>query len=474
MAKYKIFPPIGFARVGGSTTGFVVAREQLGKREIEIDAAGNETEVNDYKSNPAQLKPVAARFRVFEVPDGGGTPTLLDPGSGVSIEWTVEVANRKNGVTRGGPPSSGTIPVDTPSGAARRIIPGPVNISGANSGPVGLAGGTFDGVAVSLGELRTDKNQNLMVVGAHGDSKSPSGVGIGNFYNNPTWFDDCCDGIVRARIKLPDGTTSSDVDPAWVVSGPPDFAPDIEGLVTLFDIMRQASGLPLSSVSFTRDIYPIIRRAHNLKWVSANPVWSSISTNWIALSNPGPASLSLRQTTRTDIVDGTANLNQVSLTGIQLGILSAFANGSFANDWTGIPSSAGITPEELTRVALDSTVGQGFYPGIEAGIITTNTSIYKTPFEFRLNPGVVKPGDLTALMAVPWQADFFACGINWWPSQRPNDVLTTPDGSVEDWDRGVFSGNDLVNKFNRLGLIEPQLSAAGETVFAERERDTTL
>ena len=474
MPKYKIYPPIGFARVGSSTSGFVVAREQLGKRELEIGPTGVESEVTDYKSDPAHIKPVAARFRIFEVPDGGGPPVLLDTNSGVSIQWTVEVANRKNGVARSGPPSDSALPVDTASGSAKRITPGPISIAGASAGPVSLNGGTFAGLPVSLGQLRTDNSQNLMVVGAQGVARSSTGTSIGSFYNNPTWHDDCCDGVVRASLLFPDGNVIRDVEPAWVVAGPPDFAPDVEGLVTLYDIMREASGLALGIVSFTRDIYPIVRRASQLKWVNIGAHWSAISTDWAALADPGPAHAALRQQTRDQVTLGAAGLNSFHLTSIQQGILAAFASGSFVSDWTGIPISAGITAEELTRCALDSTVGQGFFPGIEAGIVTKNSAIYKTPFEFRLDTTVVKPGDLTALMAVPWQADFFACGTNWWPSQRPNEVLDGPDGFGDDWSRGVFSMDELVTKFNQLGIVQPQTNAAGEIVFAERERDPAL
>lgn len=475
MAKYKIFPPIGFGRVGGSSTGFIVAREQIGQREIEIDSMGNESPVVDYKSDAGHLKPVAARFRIFEVPDGGGSPVPIPMDSVTKIEWTVEVANRKNGVARANdPPGEDNLPVNTGTGGSRRITPGPLHISGTSSGPVGLDGGTFDGLAVSLGQLRTDKNQNLLVVGAQGVSRSSTGASIPSFYNNPTWHDDSCDGIVRARIVFADGTASSDVDSAWVVIGPPDFAPDIEGLVTLYDIAREASGIPLGDVKFTRDIFPIIHRAHNLKWVNTNFDWSTISTDWAKLSDPGPAHAALRSNTRDQITVGALSLNEFDLTNIQVQILDAFASGNFSPDWIGEPVSAGIQADELTRCALDSTVGQGFFPGIEAGKVTQNSAIYKVPFEFRLDEHVVGPGDLTALMAVPWQADFFACGHGWWPSQRPNEVLDDPNGSVREWSRGVFSRIDLVGKFNRLGVIQPQQNAAGEIVFAERERDNTL
>ena len=40
-------------------------------------------------------------------------------------------------------------------------------------------------------------------------------------------------------------------------------------------------------------------------------------------------------------------------------------------------------------------------------------------------------------MALPWQADFKACGDNWWPVPRPNDVIAQDTGSPARWDRDV-------------------------------------
>ena len=36
----------------------------------------------------------------------------------------------------------------------------------------------------------------------------------------------------------------------------------------------------------------------------------------------------------------------------------------------------------------------------------------------------------SAALALPWQADFNACGDNWWPVPRPNDVITEPGSGM--------------------------------------------
>jgi hypothetical protein len=42
---------------------------------------------------------------------------------------------------------------------------------------------------------------------------------------------------------------------------------------------------------------------------------------------------------------------------------------------------------------------------------------------FRFDHDVLEPGDVTKYMACPWQADFYECRDDWWPGQRPDDVV---------------------------------------------------
>ena len=82
-------------------------------------------------------------------------------------------------------------------------------------------------------------------------------------------------------------------------------------------------------------------------------------------------------------------------------------------------------PYWLTRTALDDCTGGAFFPGIEMTSIARHPSMYRSAY--RLNDNVLQPGDATKHMALPWQADFFECRIDWWPAQRPDDVLTSSD-----------------------------------------------
>jgi hypothetical protein len=78
----------------------------------------------------------------------------------------------------------------------------------------------------------------------------------------------------------------------------------------------------------------------------------------------------------------------------------------------------------LNQAALEWSVGGAFDPGIEVSYISRDKATYSSPF--RINEKW-EAGDLTAMMAVPWQADFFECQYFWWPSQRPDNVLTEQD-----------------------------------------------
>src|SRR5205085_8748361 len=127
----------------------------------------------------------------------------------------------------------------------------------------------------------------------------------------------------------------------------------------------------------------------------------------------------------------------------------------------------------VTRAVLDGAVGQGFFPGIEAGIIVTDPALYVVPFDFRFDHAKVEPGDITALMAQPWQADFLKCSGSWWPAQRP-DVAPQDNGSRLPWLRPSMNHKRLVADVMRLGVVTPATDQAGNPIVAERGRDPQL
>ena len=76
------------------------------------------------------------------------------------------------------------------------------------------------------------------MLGGHGISGSTSNppVVIDEYANNDSWFDDTSDGSVKARIIFSDGS-SADADAAWVLVGPPKYAPGIDNAVRLYDVL---------------------------------------------------------------------------------------------------------------------------------------------------------------------------------------------------------------------------------------------
>ena len=137
--------------------------------------------------------------------------------------------------------------------------------------------GTFmNSLEVKLGDLLTDAAGRLIVLCGDGKSQSLPNSELKHFADNDGWCDDAADGPVRATIRLTGSTAPIAADPAWVIVAPPDFAPAIENVVTLYDAVYDVMArfdprLAVSDttqVSFTKDIYPILRRVSNMQWVS--------------------------------------------------------------------------------------------------------------------------------------------------------------------------------------------------------------
>jgi hypothetical protein len=96
--------------------------------------------------------------------------------------------------------------------------------------------------------------------------------------------------------------------------------------------------------------------------------------------------------------------------------------------------------------------GSAFFPGIEAGeFLISDPALYSRAF--RLDPAKVKPGDVSARMALPWQSDFFACQKLWWPPARPNSVRPEGGGAAVDWDAAVPDRKAMVDHWSELGFV---------------------
>src|SRR5690606_35997121 len=71
---------------------------------------------------------------------------------------------------------------------------------------------------------------------------------------------------------------------------------------------------------------------------------------------------------------------------------------------------------------------------------------------FRIDHAVAMPGTISASMALPWQADFAACGSNWWPVPRPNKVIPQGTSSYREW----FDTGDMIANWHKLGFVVQQ------------------
>jgi hypothetical protein len=177
----------------------------------------------------------------------------------------------------------------------------------------------------------------------------------------------------------------------------------------------------------------------------------------------------------------------LSLTNYQMAHIENWVRGTFDADWPGAPPAP--VPFEkipvarqawaLSEAALEACVGGPFFPGIEGTYDIARIATYHPEphlrREFRIDPAH-PAGFLTEKMALPWQADFTDCRGSWWPSQRPDDVVTKDSAKPQRWDRMIV-GNDgdkrldpylnMVSFWSQLGFVvfDP---AAGKFVEDER------
>lgn len=271
----KIHPSIGIARIGDSEDEFFLGPEVL-----------DPPPLTSAKDSSGALKRQAARFRVYGYNAAGEPVAELTAGQ-AKIEWTVHVANKKAAwyefqIALDIPEAEN--PEVKPSerrnkkltGAEREglgIDPGPRTISGASQSgsQYHFDTGKFMGTPVYLGELRTDPAGRLLFLGGRGVSASYDGSPVYEFANNDKWHDDVSDGPVTAEVTI--AGKSIPVDPAWVVVAPPNYAPNLTSVRTMYDLLYdvyvQSEWLPFpAQVSFTEHVYPLLRRLSELQWVN--------------------------------------------------------------------------------------------------------------------------------------------------------------------------------------------------------------
>jgi L-Lysine epsilon oxidase N-terminal/L-lysine epsilon oxidase C-terminal domain/Iron-containing redox enzyme len=478
ISRCKIHPAIGIARVGDSSEEFFYGPERPGVTAV--------PEGGQYKDRTGSIKRQAARFRVFGYNDHGEVVRELTDEE-AEIRWTVHLVNRKAAAPRFAVPTD-RAELRNPTVHDRQslvIDPGERTVSGRDSSETAqFDTGTFAGDKVDLGDLRTDAAGRLVVLGGHGRAGSPTDAPLTTFADNDGWYDETSDGPVRAHVRMRDTGAALDADPSWVIVAPPDFAPSIANIVTLYDIVEQVafrSGRPPAPerVSFEQDIRPLLSRVAGYQWVdeaahrghrrgdytaedgeeverrgdfldpalltllgtpgdgeaeaeARRRVFRRVRTPLPDASNPVALAQAREQATASFMPplsgDGGSRregepTRWLTVTPLQYLRLTLWADGQFD---AGQPTPAGDpdhpTPTDLDRAALENCVGGGFFPGIEVSRRIKDGSIYAD--RYRLDHAALHPGALTERMAVPWQADFLECEGFWWPAQRPDRVLT--------------------------------------------------
>jgi hypothetical protein len=324
---FKIHPALGVARFGNADRdadeGFFIGPETPGMP-ANWDTANQKFLPFKFAGS---IKAQAARFRVWEYVEDNGKmvprrEVNLDSPDVLGIEWTVHLANRKASFFKfdGRRGEADNYASMTPEDRRNKSIPdaerplrleldeGPKSIQGKDAPRVEFKNSKPHIPIDTLGELRTDGQGRLLVLGGKGESNSSTSppAPVTGYANNDTWFDDASDGPVTAVITLRTaggGTEQIQAEGAWILVGPPDFAPAIGNVVTLYDALwdvavrelmipadnalydEYAPGRGLRRLreqnadwaanstltnytpSFTRELFPIFTRAYSTRWV---------------------------------------------------------------------------------------------------------------------------------------------------------------------------------------------------------------
>ncbi|WP_137935714.1 LodA/GoxA family CTQ-dependent oxidase [Chitinivorax sp. B] len=485
IVKAGIYPAIGIARVGNSLEDFYIGPEVP---EPHPQPQGF------YRDASGAIKREAARFRVYGFNMAGEVVTELTADN-AEIEWAVTLANEKAAWYQF------QIALDIPEAATappsflrnmavsdRRLLsiqPGERTITGRDKHGQAYAfnTGQFMGKSVYLGELRTDSQGRLVVLGGHGKSASWNGAQAITFANNEGWYDDVGDGPVKATVRYQGQDLP--VDPAWVVVAPPNYAPQQKSVRTMWDLMRDLFAteekLPVpAKPSFQNDIRPIFERMSRLQWVNAGFAAAFghggstpfSQTTWMSkLANPSDSLKEWRQTLfnqfrqfkrdawapspwpwlygdAMSIPPADTPLQNAALSNLQLLFLKQWAAGDFIADYDpkAVPPQKieevplAQQPDTLIQSAMEFCLADAFHPGCEMTWPMRQATLYMAPFRIaHVPPGWVEPnyggvltpdniaspcgpqapGGITRWMAVPWQTDTASCRSGYQKSYDP-------------------------------------------------------
>jgi hypothetical protein len=341
-------------------------------------------------------------------------------------------------------------------------------------------GGRID----TLGDIRTDSRGRLIFAGGRGKAAGWPVDGapapLDDDVNNDQWFDDTCDGPVRATLVFDDGSLV-EAHGAWVATTDPGFAPQILNIVSLWDDIYDVWVRELSLVpelffggrynpdyrpSFDSQIRPIFRAAALQQWTTnMNPhaqsahleldaitaktePWSTSVAGLAAIFRDPNQAEQYSNTTLMPLALGDANDSMLALRRTQYFFLTRWNAGTKCFQPGSGPA---LGPGEfLDKAALMNCLGGRFSPGIDLTFVVRDPDIYLRDWQnsgggpFRiaaasldyatagssrplLTAGYVpehvyaaglEPGDLTKFMALPWHTDYNSCATHP-PSPNP-------------------------------------------------------
>ncbi|HEX4302236.1 MAG TPA: LodA/GoxA family CTQ-dependent oxidase [Rhizomicrobium sp.] len=444
IVRAAIHPGIGVARIGDSKTGFYIGPEVTHAPPQPPDT---------YRDKSGALKREAVRFRIYGYNAAGQVVRELTAAN-AQIKWIAHLVNKKAqwyqfqaaldipaAATMSVPRRNPKVPLDQRGALA--IDPGPRSIEGKSiSGPAyHFDTGNFQGTPVPLGEIRTDENGCLLVLGGLGQSESPTGKPVfiqadpNSFNNADGWFDDISDGPVTATVSV-DGKALP-VAASWVTVAPPNYAPNIISWRTLYDLLVdlyvENGLLPMpQTVSFANDILPFLQRLSNLQWV--NKGFAAMfgkgcpmdfeDPDFLAklarVPDPAPAYdpyAELRQAIFNSFrpsqntaceprvwpwlygdaygsFAATDPNNYLPLPAVQEAHLKRWVKGDFINDWVPhhVPPASidqvplAEQPAMLDKAALHFCLADAFHPGCEMTWPMRHASMYEAPFRIRHRP----------------------------------------------------------------------------------------
>jgi L-lysine 6-oxidase len=468
--RYEVHPSIGIARLGNSQLSFYLAPETLGGLPRECDINGNPIivsgvpkPVKQFKDAQGCIRRQGAQFKIFAYDDATsnhpGREVTLEDKEIESMQWTVHLANKKASWYRTSELAGDLMLGETNSYQARRvpsrnpgmqgekqrqtliIDPGPrsVNQPGQTSFnrdniPKDYTYGFFPSPSMTpypintLGDILMDTSGRLVVLGGLGNACGNDV--IATFTGENGWYDDISDGPVYCELKVK-GVPGAIQLKAWVIVGPPKFAPELRNIATLSDVMYDVGvrymGLvpelydprrwpggwnPDYQANYESDIRPIIERPADYIWVANIPSMVAFSApkfdprdasaanlpsrrNYFSyFRQPGESELGVQHEVLMSpngipMMPLNAGTNPVSnhnidkfmsLSLTQYMLLKQWADGKFTVGGA-VPNPPGI--HSLDQASVGNCVGHPMSPGIEVSWNTRNPIIYETPYHIK-------------------------------------------------------------------------------------------